>query len=420
MQWSPQQDQALRAVASWYRGRKSPLFRLFGYAGTGKTSLARHFAESVDGEVLFAAYTGKAASVLRAKGCPNASTIHQLIYLPRERSKKQLTELRVRLLNEALAAGFQSVDDPAFQATPAARRLEAEIEAELQHLRQPSFGLNDDALITDASLVIIDECSMVDQQMASDLLSFNVPILVLGDPAQLAPVKGGGGAFTTGEPDFMLTEIHRQAADNPILHLATLARQGKALPLGTYGDSRVIRKAEAAWGLLAQHDQILVGRNETRHRVNRGLRDALKHDPAGPPVVGEKLVCLRNDHNIGLLNGTLWTVEHCDVSGVDMWDEDARLLLDLSEFGEADPYRLVDVVAFGDVFYGINDRRPWAERKAAHEFDFGYALTCHKAQGSQWNSVLVRDESFAFSRERSQWLYTAVTRAAQSVTVVKD
>ena len=82
-QFAPQQDEALKAVSNWLKEGRSPLFRLFGYAGTGKTTLAKHFAEHVDGDVLFAAFTGKAAQVLRSRGASNAKTIHSLIYRPR-------------------------------------------------------------------------------------------------------------------------------------------------------------------------------------------------------------------------------------------------------------------------------------------------------------------------------------------------
>ena len=83
MQFAPQQDEALKAVSKWLKEGKTPVFRLFGYAGTGKTTLAKHFAEHVDGDVLFAAFTGKAALVMRSKGCADASTIHSMIYRPK-------------------------------------------------------------------------------------------------------------------------------------------------------------------------------------------------------------------------------------------------------------------------------------------------------------------------------------------------
>jgi exodeoxyribonuclease-5 len=163
--FTPHQDAALTAASNWLksaRGRTS-IFRLFGYAGTGKTTLAKQIAEGVDGKVLFAAFTGKAACVMRSKGCHSASTIHSLIYKARESGEET-----------------------------------------------PNFELWNDAPASKAKLIIIDECSMVDAELARDLMSFGVPLLVLGDPAQLPPIQGGG-FFTDAEPDAMLTEVHRQA-----------------------------------------------------------------------------------------------------------------------------------------------------------------------------------------------------------------
>src|SRR5579862_2298031 len=198
-EFSPLQDDALNAVAAWLKAKPGTngtpqVFRLFGYAGTGKTTLARHLADHADGEVKFAAFTGKAASVMRGKGCKDASTIHSLIYRARESGEEV-----------------------------------------------PSFDLWDDAPASKAELIIIDECSMVDAELGRDLLSFGVPVLVLGDPAQLPPIQGGG-FFTDAEPDAMLTEVHRQAADDPIIHLSMAVREGERIEPGRYGDSEVVRK----------------------------------------------------------------------------------------------------------------------------------------------------------------------------------
>jgi exodeoxyribonuclease V len=149
MIWPPQQEAALHAVAAWLKRGKPQTFRLFGYAGTGKTTLAKKIAEDVKGEVAFGAFTGKAALVMRAKGCAEARTIHSLIY----------------------------------------RASETETG-------EPSFVLNEDSAVARSKLVIIDECSIIDAELGRDLLSFGVPVLVLGDPGQLPPVKGGG--FFTG------------------------------------------------------------------------------------------------------------------------------------------------------------------------------------------------------------------------------
>src|SRR5215211_5760515 len=139
---------------------------------------------------------GMSASVLRQKGCRDASTIHSMIYRTRESDEGG-----------------------------------------------PLFALNRSGPASQADLIVIDECSMVDAELGRDLLSFGKPVLVLGDPAQLPPVKGGG-FFTTELPDVMLTEVHRQAQDNPIIRLSTAVREGRSLALGAYGESRVIRRRD--------------------------------------------------------------------------------------------------------------------------------------------------------------------------------
>src|SRR5580704_3729527 len=194
--FTPHQDAALTAASNWLKatGGRSSIFRLFGYAGTGKTTLAKHLAEGVDGKVLFAAFTGKAACVMRSKGCPGAGTIHSLIYRARESGEET-----------------------------------------------PSFELWDEAPASKARLIVIDECSMVDAELGRDLLSFGVPLLVLGDPAQLPPVQGGG-FFTDAEPDAMLTEVHRQAQGDPIVRLSMQVRNGERLSVGEYGRSSVVKR----------------------------------------------------------------------------------------------------------------------------------------------------------------------------------
>src|SRR5689334_11463488 len=217
--FSPHQDSALKAVADWLKSRPGrngtpQVFRLFGYAGTGKTTLARHIAEGVDGSVKFAAFTGKAALVMRNKGCEGASTIHSLIYRARESG-----------------------------------------------VEQPSFELWDDAPASKAKLIVIDECSMVDAEMGRDLLSFECPLLVLGDPAQLPPIQGAG-FFTSSEPDAMLTEVHRQAQDDPIVRMSMDVREGRELDIGRYGESEVVSRSELDPDKGKNADQVLVGRSE--------------------------------------------------------------------------------------------------------------------------------------------------------------
>ena len=362
--FTPHQDAALKAVGDWLASKPrgaDKLFRLFGYAGTGKTTLARHIAENVDGDVKFAAFTGKAALVMRRKGCKSASTIHSLIYKARESGEEI-----------------------------------------------PSFELWDDAPASKAKLIIIDECSMVDAELGRDLMSFGVPVLVLGDPAQLPPVQGGG-FFTESEPDAMLTEVHRQAQDDPIVRLSMQIRAGERLLPGTYGETQVVAKSELDPERVLAADQVLVGRNATRRAYNmrlrerRGIEDAL-------PVAGDKLVCLRNNRKKGLFNGGLWSVKERGSrrSGV----MTMRILPD------EDMGRAIKVSVRPECFTGGIEHFDWTQRKPYDEFDYGYVLTVHKAQGSQWDDVVLFDESFAFPDSRERWLYTGVTRAAKRLTVV--
>jgi exodeoxyribonuclease V len=365
--FSPEQDAALKAVAAWLKAKPGhhntpPLFRLFGYAGTGKTTLAKHVAQGVDSKVVFAAFTGKAALVMRSKGCFGASTIHSLIY--------------------------QAIDTDS---------------------PTPTFVRWDDGPASEAKLIVIDECSMVDAELGRDLMSFGAPILVLGDPAQLPPIQGGG-FFTDCEPDAMLTEVHRQARNDPIVRLSMAIRAGERLAPGAYGETQVVRKSELDPQRVLDADQVLVGRNVTRRAYNARMRERRGFTEA-LPMQGDKLVCLRNKRMKGLFNGGLWVIKdrprkRREVIGMRVHPE---------ENAGAKP---VKVRVREECFTGAIEDVEWTYRKNYEEFDFGYVLTVHKAQGSQWDDVVLFDESFAFPESRERWLYTGVTRAAKRLTVV--
>jgi exodeoxyribonuclease-5 len=370
MSWSPQQDTAIRSVSAWLDDRSGQqVFRLFGYAGTGKTTLAKELAEKVKGKVLYATFTGKAALVLRKKGCDNASTIHSLIY-----------------------------------------RVEIDPDTGIAE-----FKLNDDSDLADAALLIVDEVSMVGEDLARDLLSFGKRILVLGDPAQLPPVKGEG-YFINGEPDVMLTEVHRQAQDNPIIRMSMDIREGKPLQVGTHGESIVTRTRDLGRDRLGElvlgADQLLCGLNRTRVSYNQRIR-AMKglqgKDKPWHPTAGDRLICLRNDKTHSIFNGGLWDTRELENLG-------GKLGIKLDSLDEQrDP---IKVEVFEQFFNGTEKDIPWQEKRGTQEFTFGWAITCHKSQGSQWDHVIIFDESGAFREAKQNWLYTAVTRAAEKVTVI--
>jgi exodeoxyribonuclease V len=368
--WSKQQDDALKAVEKWireYYTSKKPgkqFFYLGGFAGVGKTTLAKHFAEGIDGDVIFGAYTGKAALVMRKNGCTDARTIHSLIYLAEQDSKTG----------------------------------------------EVTFHLNKGSGVRDAKLLIIDECSMVDSDLAKDLLSFGKPILVLGDPGQLPPVNGTG-YFTSGKPDFMLTEIHRQSKDNPIIFLATQVRQGIMPDYGDYDESRVIEKLNSKDVLEA--DQLIVGRNITRYEMNRKIRKLKKLDP-DTPVVGDKLICLQNDKDVGIFNGGIFNIEQILTSKYKTSFLHMRL-------ESQDEDRLPVMAKVHKSFFMDDVAKPdWKLLKGSQQFDYGYCLTGHRSQGSQWSSVVVQDESWCFREDRWKWLYTCITRAKQQLILVRQ
>lgn len=393
MQFTEKQQKAITEVKNWLEGSDQQVFKLFGYAGTGKTTLAKELVADISGQVLFAAYTGKAAHVLSSKGCP-ATTIHKLIYNPSGKSQKNLKEYQLQLTQ---------TQDPKLRS-----ELQQKIRAEEDNLKKPRFTLNLESALRNCKLAVIDECSMIDEKIGEDLLSFGTKILVLGDPAQLPPPYGTG-FFTKGDPDFTLTEIHRQAEENPIIQIATKIRKHQSLSLGLYGESKIITNEdrEQFRNEILAADQVIVGKNATRYNFNKRIRE-LKNFNDPLPQKNDKLICLNNNHELGLLNGAIfYVVERYDV-------EDNKIFLEVQpENSET----VIQVVAHVQPFLG--QEIPWYEKADAEQFDFGYAVTCHKSQGSQWDSVLVYDESYCFKKDSYKWLYTAVTRAAEKLTIVR-
>lgn len=371
------------------------LFLTKDHLVTHNTTIARQIAARAGGRVRFAAFTGKAALVMRQKGCAGASTIHSLIYVPKTQCARRLRELAEQLRTETDA--------------DRRRELEALHSAEKDNLARPSFSLNEGSDLRDASLLILDECSMIGQAAGADLLSFGVPILALGDPAQLPPVRDRG-YFTDPrqEPDVLLRAVHRQAGGSPVLELCTQARERATLPYGPRGDSAVVRRRDLSIAQAAEFDQIIVGRNSTRAQINSLVRAHLGH--ATPlPVPGDRVVCRRNDHDVGLLNGGQWTVVSSQQT-----DEDTVELTVLDEERGG-----VQLTVDAHVGLLVGRDVPFYELRRAQCFEYAYAVTCHTAQGSQWRSVCVVDESQVFGQDAWRWLYTSISRASERVTVVR-
>lgn len=362
MNLTEEQNYALKSVAKWFledfpNGKQ--WFYLGGYAGTGKTTIAKYIAETLNKKIVYGAFTGKAASVLRKKGCHGASTIHSMIYIPELDSNGNVI----------------------------------------------NFRLNSASSVCNCDMVIIDEVSMVGETIAMDLLSFGKPVLVLGDPAQLPPVKDAA-YFTKKEPDFMLKEVHRQALNNPIIELSMKIRRGENIGVGVYGGKVEVKlRRDVLDQEIIDAEQIIVGMNKTRRDINGVYRDLT--GKKGAIVSGERLVCLKNNNKKKFLNGTLWNVEKV----VKEYQNSRRIKI-ISEDGFVSGMAYVHNSSF-DPFIP-EDKFMWKY----DPFDYGYALTAHKCQGSQFSSVLIFDESFVFREHKNKWMYTAITRAEDTATIL--
>lgn len=390
-----QQCDAVQAVQDWYicRGSHNPAqrpFRLFGPAGTGKTTIVKHIASALGlSNVVFGAYTGKAAHVLRSKGVP-ASTIHSAVYALDGRW--DLKKRRAAIQTQMWAVD-RSTNEKHWQ------ELDDELrEIELK-LRRPAFMLDRMSPWGDADLIVLDEVSMVNERMARDIESFGVPVLVLGDPAQLPPIEGGG-YYTNAAPDFELTEVHRQALESPVLKLATDVRVGRG-----WADARVpVSLAEAMAA-----DQVLVWKNSTRWNLITAMRKALGR-PAGVPVPGDRVMCLVNNKDLGILNGQQYEVLEVKDGDLFLRDEDGNE----NWFG-----------ARMDAFRGLEQEQAQKQAGAwqgdSGLFTFANAITVHKAQGSEWPHVYIVDQTSQMTRstpaEKRAWSYTAVSRASERVTI---
>ncbi len=366
IQLSGDQADAVHRALAWWMSRSGGVFKLFGFAGTGKTTTANVLireAESAGARVLCVAPTGKAASVLAEKTGRPAMTLHAAIYK---------------------FYGLDEEDAPIFGLEGGGRR-------------RP---------ISSATLVLLDECSMVGQTVAADLLRFGVPVLAMGDPFQLPPVKAAAG-FDMESPDVLLRHVHRQALDNPLLRASMLVREGD-IDAARALVPRVEKATVSAAG-LASADQVLCGTHRTRLAVNTLLRRHLGFAGDGARA-GEKIIALRNKTDLDVWNGETRTVAHEHP----LSDERTLLTLaprDSGDGGGATRFS-ADLRGFARRDYTQDERRA----RTCLPADYGYALTVHKSQGSEWNRVALIDDWRG--ADYARWLYTGLTRARERAVLI--
>lgn len=453
---TPHQEKAVQIVVSRLKGiiTPEPLTYLGGFAGTGKSTILPLILEALRFnplDVVFMAPTGKAAKVMRSKlkaqGYPNydTSTIHSAIYRAKpapiatletnlQEHEEQLAELIYTIRMES---GAQDDFD---QQTPVhlskhpkietQRKLILRLKEELSAAYREdtiNFQLNPDSPVQNAQLIVVDEASMVGRRMAEDIMQFGVPVLAIGDPGQLPPIEDVAG-LTAGIPDCFLTEIHRQAADNPIIHLATLAREGKDLPYGKYGsEAEVIKRSDFDPDLKFEtRPQFIVGMNRTRWGVNQTLRadfGFIKRGERVGPLIGEPIVIKKNTReHPNLVNGTECTA----TSSADLIDGQAKFTLSFED-DEGTEYK--DKSVFQGLFeehfsrkqngFSAPERLAFRAKKNSICADWSYAITTHVAQGSDWPDVVLIDESSVFRDEADRHLYTGITRASKTLKILR-
>lgn len=387
---SAEQQRQLDNIAQWMKSTNDQIYVLAGYAGTGKTTLAQHIANQTSGTVVFCSYTGKAALALKQRGAPNATTIHRALYLPKMKSQQRLVELKQAIDTEP---------NPAKQA-----KLRQEYQEERKKLSQPSFKLNPDSLLAEAELVVIDEYSMVTEDILSDLKRMCKKILALGDPFQLPPI----GRSNDLKPNGFLEEVHRQALDSPILRAATQVRMGQPIDCADGETFITANKGDFGAETYAEVDQVIVARNKTRNKINRHMRKYLGFTDK-MVCRGEKLICLKNYHDLEIYNGSLGQCSS------DPQDAGECFVADVNINGAKHYDMKLWKERFEDPFAHA-DHRVYNE---FHDFDYGYAITCHKAQGSEFPSVLVYNEGLDRDRYlEPRWLYTAITRAQNKLILI--
>lgn len=409
MTLTKEQNEALNAIHEWIKNPNKWDFRLGGYAGTGKTFLLQHFINSYQKSIICCTPTGKASAVLSAKlDGKYVSTIHKLLYNPYKITHDEV----VRLTELSLA-------------NPQNNEIKKKLDIEIKKASKNTVGfkLKREADISDKNLIIVDESSMVTDRMREDLRLTGCQVMFVGDPGQLPPV-GGGDWFITGEFNYILQTVQRQALDSPILRMSLEVRTGD-LKISQYqfDDCKIVKKGTFPNDVWGDYDQVLTGKNKTRFQLNRFFRKRNGFD-GELPVSGEKMAfCKNEDYNGANITNGAQFVTTSDYRYEDGEDGEGKYIIDAS-YGGRD---LVDMV-FHDFHCrknyhdGITDVSDWRKKKNKREIDFAYAITVHKSQGSEWDSVILGDDRINNKDKtfRKRWLYTAITRAKKRFLWVQD
>ena len=396
MELNEKQKNGLTLALQRYKNKEKYTV-IAGYAGAGKSTLVRFIIEELktygvkETDVCFACFTGKAAQVLLKKGNKNVITLHKLLYksIPKE------------------SGGFVRIPNPSIPY----------------------------------KIVVVDEVSMAPKTLMDLLFKHDVYVICLGDPFQLPPVDKKEDNHLLDTPHIFLDEIMRQAQESEIIQLSMAIRENRPIEAFQGKEVQILNKEELNTGMLTWADQILVATNATRVSINTQMRKLLNFGEQ--PQDGDKIICLRNywdcfsDNEEPLVNGTIGILKDSFLTKrylpniVKSTDGLSHINLIVGDFiSDSGMYfhslemdkKMIDTGEFSldwKTVYQLN-RNPKTRDIPPLEFTYGYAITCHKAQGSEWDKVLVIEEKFPFDKiEHARWLYTAVTRSSEKLVLVR-
>lgn len=368
---------AWNMIMDWIDNKNKREFVLSGYSGTGKTYILSKLIQYMRKKQLsfnIMSFTGKAVDVLRGRGIYEAQTIHSTIYEP-------------------------TLDD----------------DGNIVKWNLSDVNLRD--------FIIIDEYSMLNKVILEDLRRFNKKILFTGDHFQLPSLNKDDNGLKE-QTDITLTEVVRQALNNPIIKWATKLRNGDNIHYveeeTEEGSIKIISKNDKRLtSLMTEVDQILCGRNTTRNKINNYFRE--KKNRLNPlPYPNEKIICLRNNRNMEVFNGQIFNVKFAD------WNSEHRLV-DQKVFDlvlDDNTKVTCSSELFRDSSFKIkpiqtNNANLWSEIATVTFFDYAYGITVHKSQGSEFDSVLLLGyDGDWMGDEFSQWLYSGLTRAKKHAIIV--
>lgn len=394
MQLTQKQEEGLNITLQRYFEHEKYVV-ISGYAGTGKTTLVRVIVEALDipeDKVVYASYTGKAAQVLRQMGNKNACTLHKLLYDAKPRP------------------------DGSF-------------------FFMPKESLSEE-------VVVIDEVSMVPQKMIEQLLRHKVFVIFMGDPGQLPPIDKDNANHLLDNPHVFLDEVMRQAKDSDIIQLSMKIRNGEPIAPFHGNDCVVIKHSDLNTGMLTWADQVICATNKSRISLNNQMRTIKGF--GSEPQEGDKVICLRNYDDKWtttgevMVNGTVgelgsvfktwWQPPHflcdrpVDILSGDIVTDDGdfiNIAMDYKQLTTGERFTDNRTLYKLGTYYNKKIMNDGGKSPVPIEIAYAYAITCHKAQGSQYNKVLILEERFPFDREEhKRWLYTAVTRAVEKVVLV--